>query len=74
MRMLKFIAVGLVGWFIYEMLQGESQARSERQRMEPVPEPGRPNVTGPGGGLTVETGDASGTSVRRTVGRGVIER
>jgi hypothetical protein len=85
MGLLKLLAYCLVGFVVYEFIQGMMEdnsggqnggggrARSDLDRaMEE--DPGRmQNMTGPGRGTRVETHDAAGMSSPHLVGRGVVQ-
>ena len=67
MRLLKLAIYSLLGFVIYEFVQGvraEGGRRSGEDR--------GPNLTGPGEGIDVEVADSDGGGRRQTVGRGVV--
>jgi hypothetical protein len=82
MRLLKLMVYSILGFVIYELVQGmrggdfegagsgsRGGPRGNRGQQE---ETGGLNLTGPGEGTDVEVADVSGTTHRQTVGRGVV--
>ena len=87
MRLLKLMVYGLLGYMIYEMVQGMrsgagmmnagsdqgGRRRDSRGRFMPTEESSGQNMTGPGEGREEEVADAyTGTRTRHRVGRGVV--
>lgn len=83
-RLIKLAMFGLMGFALYEIYQGVMQggtaskgsgvgSRALRKALNE--DTGRMNgPTNTGRGQVVSTGEASGTSMRHTVGRGVVTR
>jgi len=84
-RLIKLAMFGLMGYALYEIYQGVMQGESSSRRgigggsralnRALNEDSGRMSApTNTGRGQVVSTGEASGTSMRHTVGRGVVSR
>jgi hypothetical protein len=85
-RLLKLAAYALLGYMLYELFLGMSEneaaqrmsvtrgggGRGARSPDARAREGSRSNISGPGGGRTVEVSDVSGGERKARVGRGVV--
>ena len=88
MRILKLLAVGLLGYAAFQFIRGYAAGgtspakRADRSRRAIGEGSSREFPTGqiltstgfPGAGMEVTTGDVGGSSFRHRVGRGVVAR
>jgi hypothetical protein len=75
-KLIKLAFYAVIGYALYELYQGMKQEHggggSGDQGRRSAPSTNRGQLTGAGEGMEDVTGDASGTAMRHTVGRGVV--
>ena len=74
-KLIKLAFYAVIGYALYELYQGmmQQQGGGSSQRSRSFGQsPNRGQLTGAGEGMEDVTGDASGTEMRHTVGRGVV--